>query len=59
MLYTWKTWFDPSDPEVDLIIAGTLLNFTTLDEALSLSPLHLVEMIQEPSDEQGKQRTRA
>lgn len=37
----------------ELMIAGTLLNFTALDKALS--PLHLVEMILKPPDEQGKQ----
>lgn len=39
------------------MIAGTLLNFTALDKALS--PLRLVEMILKPSDEQGKQSPKA
>lgn len=43
--------------EANLLTAGTLLNFTTLDKALS--PLHIVEMILKPSDEQGKQSPKA
>lgn len=39
------------------MIAGTLLNFTALDKALS--PSRLVEMILKPSDEQGKQSPNA
>lgn len=41
----------------ELMIAGTLLNFTALDKALS--PLHLVEMILKPPDEQEKQSPKA
>lgn len=41
----------------ELMIAGTLPNFTALDKALS--PLHLVEMILKPPDEQGKQSPKA